>query len=157
MPTSEKVLMTMLAVLPAHLPNLPDGGKTGFIAELGSGWGGVAIALAKRYPNHQIVGYEVSVLPFLFCRLRLMLFPQKNLKILRSDFMQIELSSAALAICYLAPDSMIELASKLEREMRAGALVLTNTFSFRDWQELDRKTAPDIYRSPVYLYEIGST
>lgn len=157
MPTSRTVLSAMLSVLPERLPQVSGEHQPGVVAELGSGWGGVAFALAKRYPDHLVVGYELSPLPLLYSKLRQKLFPQKNLTFVRSDFMKIDLSSAVLAICYLAPESMVALRSKLDQELRLGTLVLTNTFSFRDWCELDRRTAKDMYQSPVYLYEIGNT
>ncbi len=154
-PTSRPVLRVMLDLLPKRLPDLPHG--RGSIVDLGSGWGGVGFVMAKRYPNHPVIGFEVSFLPWVISRLRLMFFSQDNLTFQRTDFMQANLASAALAICYLAPESMTAIGDKLNRQMAVGALVLANTFSIREWRELDRKTAADMYRSPVYLYEIGST
>jgi len=154
-PTSPSVLHTMMSLLPARLPSCgPDAGHEN-IVELGSGWGGVAFALAKRYPEHRIVGYELSILPFVVSRMRLALWPRTNLRFRRTNFLSADLSRVVLAVCYLAPQSMAGLSAKVQAELPTGALVLCNTFSFRSWQERDHKTAPDMYRSPVYLYQIG--
>ena len=59
MPTSPRVRRTMMAVLPERLPGAPNAQ----IYELGSGWGGMAFALARRYPRHLVTGLEISPLP----------------------------------------------------------------------------------------------
>ena len=54
------------------------------IVELGSGWGGVAIEAAKKYPHSEIIGFECSPVPLMFARLRKLLSPSlKNLKFVR--------------------------------------------------------------------------
>ena len=139
----------MLGLLPRRLP----GRSEDRIYELGSGWGGVAVALAERYPERTVVGYELSVLPWLFADLRNRLGRRPNLTFRLADFRSADLSDAALCVCYLAGSSMAELAGKFERELQPGALVLSNTFALRRWQPLERVEAPDRFRSPVYLYE----
>jgi len=150
-PTSPRVRRTMMAALPGRLP----GESEARIYELGSGWGGMAFELAGRYPNHQVIGYEVSLLPWAFSRLRLMVQPRANLSFLWESFAGANLSDAGLVVCYLFPSAMQELAVKFEQELHPGALVLSNTFAIRDWRPLDELTAMDQYASKVYLYEAG--
>jgi len=150
-PTSPSVRRAMMELLPNRLP----GDDGGIIVEMGSGWGGLAIVLARRYPQHPVIAYEVSVLPWLVSRARLLIRPQANLRFRKADFMLADMSGAQLAICYLMPATMARLAAKLSGEMPTGALVLSNTFTVPGWQVLDQKTASDLYKSPVYLYEIG--
>jgi len=157
LPTSRSVLGVMLSLLPDRLPVGPSFPGRGQITELGSGWGGVAFALARRYPDHSVIGYELSILPWAISRLRLLLQPQQNLEFRIADFMRADLSTTTLAVCYLSPQTMAGLSAKMAQEMPVGALVLSNTFSIREWQALDRRQAPDMQRSPVYLYEIGNT
>jgi hypothetical protein len=149
-PTSPVVLRAMIGLLPARLP----GDDRNAIVEMGSGWGGVAFALARRYPDHPVIGYEVSLLPYVVSRLRLLLRPCPNLRFIRKNFMNSDLSGAALAVCYLMRNEMTELSEKLVSEMAEGALVLSNTFALPGWQALDQITAKDMYSSPVYLYEV---
>jgi 16S rRNA A1518/A1519 N6-dimethyltransferase RsmA/KsgA/DIM1 with predicted DNA glycosylase/AP lyase activity len=138
------------------LPDLPLDNRSGAIAELGSGWGGVAFAMARRYPGHPVTGFELSLLPWMVSQLRLIVFPQENLRFLRKDFMQADLTGVILAICYLSPQSMSGLGTRLEEQMSNEALVLSNTFAIRGWRELEHTIALDMYKSPVYLYEIGN-
>lgn len=152
-PTSGKVRAALLALAPERLP----GGAEGRVYELGAGWGGMALALARKYPDRQVTGYEISPVPWAVARLRQMVFGQSNLRIVFADYRRSDLSDAALVLCYLTPEPMEKLRVKLERELKPGALVLSNTFSVRGWRPLDDKVCDDIYKSHVYLYEAGNT
>lgn len=152
-PTSGKVRDTIIQVLPERLP----GSSGGVIYDLGSGWGGMAFALAKKYPDHQVMGLEVSPLPWCVARLHLLVHPHHNLKFQIADYNRRNLSDASLVLCYLLPEPMLKLRPKLEAELVPGALVVSNTFAFREWHALDDKMADDIYNSHVFLYEIGNT
>lgn len=151
-PTSPSVRATIMRVLPTRLPD-PQGSR---IYDLGSGWGGMAITLAKKYPDREVVGIEVSPLPWLVSTLRQMVFRQKNLKFMYGDFGRCDLSDAALVLCYLLPKPMVHLQEKLEKDLRAGSLIVSNTFAFHSWRPLDDQMAEDIYSSHVYLYEAGN-
>ena len=50
---------------------------------------------------------------------------------------------------------MEKLKPKLEAELPAGALVLSNTFAVRGWDPIEVRTAPDVHASQVYLYRVG--
>jgi hypothetical protein len=151
-PTSPRVCRTMMSVLPKRLPH-GDGGRE--IYELGSGWGGNAITLAATFPDHHVTGIELSPIPWMVARLRLMGRPRANLSFVRGDFLMRDLSGAALVVCYLAGGQMISLRPKLEAELAPGSLILTHTFAMPGWQPVDTVHANDIYRSPVYLYEFS--
>jgi len=150
-PTSPTVRRTMMTLLPKRLPN-----PNCVIYELGAGWGGLALALARRYRSHAVVGFEVSLIPWAVARLRLAMFGPANLSLHRRNFMTELLSDATLVTCYLPPEAALGLREKLEAELRPGALVITNSFAIRPWRPLDEVIAPDIYASKVYLYEIGA-
>ncbi len=146
-PTSPRVRRAFLALLPRRLP-------VGDVYELGAGWGGNAIALAAAFPDRAVKGIELSPLPWLVTRLRLLFRPRKNLEFKRGNFMVQNLSDAALVVCYVGGAQMVQLQPKLAAEMAPGALVLTHTFALPNWRPVDTVQADDIYRSPVYLYEV---
>lgn len=156
-PTSPVLRRAILEVLPARLPApQPPSLPGGTVYELGSGWGGLAFALARHYPDHPVIGIEASVLPWAVSRLRLLVRPQKNLSFRRADFHGADLSGASLVTCYLMPDAMPKLAAKLDAELKPGALVLANTFALPGWRALDERTAKDRHASKIYLYEAGT-
>jgi hypothetical protein len=71
------------------------------------------------------------------------------------DFNKVDLSDAALVVCYLPGAAMQKLKPKLEAELPSGALVLSNTFAIRGWEPIEVQTAPDVHASQVYLYRVN--
>jgi hypothetical protein len=151
-PTTPRVAAEIFAACPPESLIPPEAG--GVVFELGSGWGNLAMALAKRFPERAVVGYELSPLPWLVSRLALCLRPRPNLALQRADFMAADLSDAALVVCYLYPGAMRRLREKLKRELPAGALVVSNAFLVPGWRPTSVRHATDQYESPVYLYRM---
>ncbi|MEW6490786.1 MAG: SAM-dependent methyltransferase [Thermodesulfobacteriota bacterium] len=145
-PTNRRVRDTLLAALPDRLE--------GTIFELGSGWGTLAFPLARRYPGCPVAAYELSPAPWAFSLLRALLSPLPNLTIHRSDFHRVSLARAVLVVCYLYPGGMARLRPKLEAELPAGALVVSNFFAVPGWTPLAVHRAADLEGSPVYLYRM---
>ena len=145
--TSRAVRETMLAMLPDTIH--------GPVYELGSGWGGLARALARRYPQTPVLAFEVSPLPWAVARALQAFGGPGNLGLRFGDFHRADLRGAALVVCYLPPPAMEKLKPKLAAELSPGALVLSNTFAIRDWRPIDEKTVPDQHLSRVYLYKVG--
>jgi len=140
---------TMFAALPGRLP----GEGQGVIYELGSGWGGVAIGLADKYPKHKVVGFELSFVPWLYSRLKIAISASNNLTFRLASFYASDLADADLVVCYLMPRTMSRLSEKLDRELKPGALVLSNSFSLPGWQAVDDFVIHDAHLSHIYLYE----
>lgn len=156
LPTSGAVRETMLAALEeaGGVDGLAGGGG-GPIYELGSGWGGLARVLARRYPSSPVRAYEVSLLPWAYSHARLLVAGPPNLSFRLKNFLDADLGDAALVVCYLPGPAMEKLKPKLKAELPPGALVLSNTFALRGWDPIDVRTAPDAHASQVYLYRVG--
>ena len=145
MPTGAAAMTALLDVLP------PDPGGTVF--ELGAGWGGLASALARRYPTRPVIGYELSPVPWLVAKARRRLTGPTNLTLKRADFLRADLSPAGLMVCYLCPTGMARLRPKLEAELRPGSVVVSHFFAVPGWHPEQPVTrAADAGRSPIYLY-----
>ena len=99
------------------------------IYELGSGWGGLAFAVSRIYPNATIVGLEVSPVPFLVSWLMSLRF--SNVSIRYGDFFKQDLHDADAVLNFLMQRPMPRLAKKLDRELRSGTPVLNIGFWFR--------------------------
>jgi hypothetical protein len=95
--------------------------------------------------------------PYLVARAWLALSPRPNLTLIRRDFFRADLGDAALVCCYLYPGAMRRLAPKLERELRPGALVVSNSFLVPGWEPEATRTSDDQYGTPVYLYRRPSS
>ena len=131
-----------------------EGAPDGPIIELGSGWGTLALALAKKYPDRQIIGYEISLIPWLFSLLLKRLKRIDNLTLQRGNFLSTELPPAKLLVCYLYPKGMMKLAGKLKRERPRAEMLISNTFALPGTEPLQVLRLQDLYRSPVYVYKL---
>ncbi len=148
MPSSKKAKMAMLSFVPK--------GMTGILYELGSGWGGLAIILARKNPLAHVFAYELSFIPWLFSLLMKRVFGIKNLHFLRKDFYQADLSDAAAIFCYLFPKAMLNLEIKLSKELKAGTIVVTNTFALPNAKAKKTIYLEDFSATRIYLYRKGS-
>ena len=146
MPTSPRVRRELFRLLPED-----PGGP---VAELGAGWGTLAFPLARRWPEQTVTAYEISPMPWLFSRGRLLVRPCSNLRVVRRDFFAADLHGTALVVCYLYPGAMNRLRAKFEAELSPGAAVLTHTFAVPGWVPETVVRAPDLYRTPIYLYRV---
>ena len=126
----------------------------GSIYELGSGWGTLAFALADHFPRCQVIGCELSPLPYLVSRLRQRWSPRTNLVLRREDLLKLSLTPAAAVVCYLCPPVMQELGRKLVTECRPNTLVVSNTFSIHSWTADQVHMLGDLYDSRVYVYRV---
>lgn len=124
----------------------------GPFVDLGSGWGTLVIALAKKYPQQQVVGYELSIFPWLVSTLRKHFLGLHNLKIYRQDFRFAQLSEAKVLFCYLFPAGMQAVLTKINHELNQDLLVVSNTFALADNKPVKVIRLTDLYRTPIYVY-----
>jgi predicted RNA methylase len=127
----------------------------GNIYELGSGWGTLAFALAKQYPHCNVIGYENSIVPYLFSQIRNMFAGCKNLNLVCKDFYTMPLNDADLVVCYLYTGAMAKLRTKFESELKKDAIVVSNTFAVPYWEPVEEIVVDEIYRTKVYLYVVS--
>ncbi len=133
---------------------LADEAGTGPIIDLGSGWGNFVIRIAKRNPNRQIIGYELSFLPWFTSILLKNLLGLNNLTLHRKDFYNTNLPAASVLVCYLYPEAMNRINNKLRLKEIKGDFLISNNFALPSRRPCKVIPLEDFYKSPVYLYEI---
>jgi hypothetical protein len=148
MPTSPKVKADLLRLIPPLL-------SPGKIYELGSGWGTLAFSLAKQYPEKEVIGYEISFIPYVISKLLVRLKKIKNLKIQRRNFLEDPLDEAHLVVCYLYPKGMDRLKIELEKKLKPGTWMISNTFAVPGWQPYYTHRVKDLYHTKIYFYKIS--
>lgn len=121
-PTSRAVVHNMLTLAEV---------KPGDVMyDLGCGDGRVVITAARRF-GAQAVGIEIDPLRYVWCQLLItVLGLRKRVSITFGDFFSQDLSDADVVTCYLLQDTNQKLAVKLLSELRPGARVVSNTFTF---------------------------
>jgi len=127
----------------------------GIIVELGSGWGTLALALAKKYPLQQVIGYELSLAPWLVSLCRQKLHRLHNLSLRRKNFLTCNLADAKLLVCYLYPGGMTKLHHKLQVEKPEVDILISNTFALPNTEPEQVIRLNDLYRSPIYVYRFA--
>jgi len=147
MPSSRKAYTTM--------SRLVDETGTGAIIDLGSGWGTFVIRIAKRHPQRQVIGYELSLLPWLISVLVKKILDLKNLTLYRADFYQVRLPPAAVLVCYLFPAAMYDIEHKLLLDQAKVDFILSNNFALPSSKPYKVLWLNDFFKSPIYLYRIN--
>lgn len=135
-PSSDERLDKMI-----KLANVKPGEK---VADLGSGDGKIVIALAQK--GAVAYGYEVN--PYLAWKSRWKikrLGLEKNAKIIMKDFWKEDFSSFDLITLYCLPYVMKGLEKKLKTELKPGARIVSNHFTFPNWK-------PKIVEGETKLY-----
>ena len=158
MPSSKQARQAMLVLLDETLITARSAThikkEVGPIYELGSGWGGLLISLAKKYPQRNIIAFELSIMPWLITIIRVKVLGLKNVTVYRQDFLNADLTEAAVILCYLFPRGMIALEAKIKLSAENTRLeyLISNNFSLLSHQAIKTIQLNDLYKSPVYLY-----
>jgi 16S rRNA A1518/A1519 N6-dimethyltransferase RsmA/KsgA/DIM1 with predicted DNA glycosylase/AP lyase activity len=147
MPSSKKAYKAMLV--------LADETGTGPIVDFGSGWGNFVIPMAKRKPQRQVIGYELSLLPWLSATLLKKIWRLKNLTLYRQNFHQVHLPAAAVIVCYLYPQAMHKIKYELLPKQPDVNFLISNNFALPSCQPEKIIRLDDFYKSPVYLYNMA--
>jgi hypothetical protein len=141
MPSSRKAQRVLLSLV-----------EKGTVYELGSGWGTLAAILSK---NNRVRAFERALIPWLVSLLQKRIRGAKNLSIERRDFFLEDLSGADVVICYLYPAAMQRLGPKFEKELKAGAIVLSNSFQLVGRKPDTTIEVRDWMGSKIYCYRFG--
>lgn len=152
MPSSGKARREILQQLSDRLPVSEQ-----TLIDAGSGWGHLVIPLARRFPQHQVTGYELSWFPWLTSLLLKHLLRLDNLTLRRRDFLKADLSQANVIVCYLVPASMRALEDKLKADELEVPLLLSHYFALPSYQPQTVIYLEDWYRTPVYVYQSLTT
>lgn len=175
MPSSEKAYRAML--------KLTEDTGDGPIYDLGSGWGTLVIRMAIKHPKRKVIGYELSLLPYLISLLIKSFTRVNNLTLYRQDFMKADLSEASVLLCYLYPDGMSKLDILIDAPSKKTSCTSTSNLSKVNTNHLSSDTAhfhcgcnpdfvisnnfalpslkaekeirlDDLYRSPIFRYKL---
>jgi hypothetical protein len=145
MPSSARARRAMLAAA--------EGTPDGTVIDLGSGWGTLAIAFARRHPGRTVVGYELSWVPWAVSVALKHLLGLRHLSFRREDFRRAAWPPASVVLCYLFPRGMHDLAQLIETPGGPRpSLLVSNTFALPSVPADEVITLDDVYRTRVYVY-----
>lgn len=145
MPSFAKARSEIIAYIPKDTKTLTD---------FGSGWGDLAIDIARNRPDIAVTGIELSPVPYAISRMRAVLAGKSNLTLMRGDFRTLDRDPGDVVVCFLDPRIMADVGKVLEARMADGAIVISRAFAIPGWQafgEVPMKSGSDY----LYLYRIG--
>ena len=100
------------------------------VVELGSGWGTLALCIAKHNPTKQVVAYERSYVPYVFSLLLQALLRTPNVTFKNANFLTHAFTDGQIGVAYLCPRSMRQLEEHWANE-GFPAVLLSATFALR--------------------------
>ena len=122
------------------------------VVDLGCGTGGLLLPLAKKFPEHQFIGYDWD---FFVCRiLKWRGRNLSNLTIIRDNFLNVNLSQYDLLLCFLDTKAAVELSQKVSKEINPNAVIISSAFELKDLtpsEIFDAKSFGMPFK--VYLYK----
>jgi SAM-dependent methyltransferase len=113
------------------------------VIDLGSGEGRIVFAAARR--GAQSVGVELHPFLYLWSVWRAKVRGISNASFMRENLWIVDLSGYDVVFLFLIPHRMKKLKKKLFTDLKPGTRVISNGFSFPDWQYVRKD-------GTVYLY-----
>lgn len=105
----------------------PAAGRQVSVIDIGSGFGGMAMHVARVRPDAEVAGIELAPLPWLVSSLRAR-WRRSRARFQRGDYEKLDLGRYDLVFAYLSPAAMPGLWAKARREMRPGSLLVSHEF-----------------------------
>ena len=96
------------------------------VADLGCGSGSLLIPLAKKFPQHNFIGYDWDIVPYFMAKFRSRKIP--NIRVYRRNFMKETYGGMQLVLCYTGESLSAILGKKLYEELPEDAQVISETF-----------------------------
>jgi predicted RNA methylase len=128
------------------------------VYDLGSGDGRIVIMAAQKY-GARAVGIEL--IPDLCTKARERVISMgltDRVRIIEGSALRVDLSPADVVTMFFLTGSNDRLRPALERQLRAGARVVSNEFPVRGWKAIEivhvKMGKSD---NPIYVYEMGRT
>lgn len=143
--TSKDVRQKIAALIPAGSLN---------VVEMGSGWGGLALAVAKTRPDCKVTAIEYSVVPYLVSRLRAALDPSlKNLEFRCGDFFTLSLKETDVVLCYLLESMLGKLKPKFVSELQDHAIIISNHYRIPNWTPERTEKVDKFFEKGIHIYK----
>jgi trans-aconitate methyltransferase len=123
-----------------------------FLFDLGCGDGRVLRRVRKRY-GVQAIGFEIN--PLAYLKARVSCLGTRGIDIRLQNFWKADINKADVVFCYLFPDVMKALSTKLKKELKPGAVIVSCNFKLPDLIP-EQVLRPDnsLFNDPIYIYRI---
>jgi trans-aconitate methyltransferase len=127
LPTSKRAIKALVDIVLKYNP------KADKFYDLGCGRGTVVVAIKKELPFLTVCGIDNNTIRIFFSKIKAKILKRKVL-FKKQNLFQTNLSTADIVYTYLWYDLMPPLEKKLQKELKPGAIVITNTSNFPTWK-----------------------
>ncbi len=118
------------------------------VYDLGSGDGRILIEAARHF-GARAVGIEIDPIRYLLTKAKIsFLGLQDRVQIILGNFFNQDLSDANVVVVYLSQDANMKLSKKLIKELKPGTRIVSHTFIFPCFEEIENEN-----NSSIYLYK----
>ncbi|MDQ0061768.1 class I SAM-dependent methyltransferase [Paenibacillus harenae] len=124
------------------------------VFEAGSGWGNLALHIAERCKGSTVEGIENASLPLWISQLARLALWRDNVAFRRGDLYHAAYEQADVIVCYLYPGAMNRLSGIFREKAKPGARIISICFALPDWLPDGVIVCSDVYRTPVYIYDV---
>jgi len=105
--------------------------------DLGCARGALAVRIKRNFPLLHVYAIDSNPLRIFTAKARALLW-QCDVHFLRKDIFKVDLSNVDIVYTYLWYDLMPELELKFRRELKPGALVISNTSELPTWEPIQK-------------------
>ncbi|WP_419904728.1 hypothetical protein [Kiloniella sp.] len=123
--------------------------------DLGCGFSGTLVTLAKRFPRHTFTGVETAPLPYLVSLIRCQLSGLNNVHIQRKSLWDVDLSNYECCYAFLSPEPMPRLYKKIISEMPKGSNFISNSFTVPEHPPMDTRILDDRRQTELHIWKIN--
>ncbi|MFO7760510.1 MAG: SAM-dependent methyltransferase [Thermodesulfobacteriota bacterium] len=121
------------------------------LMDLGCGDGRTLRAARKRF-HIRAIGYEINLLAFIKARIYSL---GRGIDIRHRNFWNEAIDAADVIFCYLVPDVMADLASKVKAEAKPGAMIVSFNFPIPEFTPVKiMRPAGSLHKDPIYFYQM---
>lgn len=136
--------------------------KNPTIYDLGCGNGLFTREIAQELAGVNMIGVEIDQIAYWRAALMKKIKGIKNLSYIKNDFYNINLSNADVVFFFLVGRDMSFIRNKLEKDLKSGAIVITNKFEMGGtWKPLEvcetKTLAPAQKTFYIYQYQPNKT
>lgn len=130
LPTSKRARKRIYELINKYKPEAKS------FYDLGCSRGGLVINVKKKFPQTCVYGIDKNRIRLFFAKARALL-AGKRVNFRQADIFQYDFSDADVIYTYLWYDLMPPLEDKLQKELKPGAVVITNTSHFVHWEPVE--------------------
>lgn len=143
LPTSRRATKAIVKIISEHASS-----KNFY--DLGCAHGSLSVRIKTQLPHFSMYAIDNDPIRIFFSQIRAWLF-RKKIKFIRNNIFDVDLSNADILYTYLWYDLMPPLEQKLQKELKSGAIVITNTSNFPTWKPIQTViTYPKVSSTPNF-------